>query len=353
MKRNLRLVAVICMLVMSILIFAGCGQKQETKPSNEETKQSNYETKETKKYPQKPIKMIVGFGVGGNADTSARVMQPYLQEQFGVTIEVENRAGSGAAVARNHVYQQPADGYTVYAGMSSDVIFSALYKESQVYKGEFLDEFVPVASWITGDGSALIIQKDSSIQTFDEFIEASKKGTLNLALAGALGSSHHGVALIMQDLFGVKWNLIPYNSGAETIAAVRGGHVDCGLVGITTDAADPATLKFLGTTASERVDKLQGVPTFLELGYSELDIPVHYGAFVKAGTPEEVISILEEAFKKAYNSEKYSKWAKDTQKPIGKFYDHKMWTDFMVKYNEQFMTILPEMQQSMQEAQQK
>lgn len=291
-------------------------------------------------YPVKPITIVVGFGAGGNTDTGVRSIQPYLEQQLGVRVLVENRAGAGAAIARNYVYQQPADGYTIFGGLSSDLIFSTLHADVQVYE-DFLEAFVPLASWINDNGNAIVISVDSEIETFEEFIEASKVREMDVAIAGGYGSSGHAAALIIQETFGVNWNLVPYGSGSEVALAIRTGEVDMTVVGVLTEAISPRTHKILATTTRERLERAPDVMTFTEMGYPNLEIPTRVGAYIKRGTPEEIISILEEAIKESFYHPGFQDWAKRTQQPLGEFSDREDWTNFLTSYNAQVQAIMP------------
>jgi len=296
----------------------------------------------------KQITMLVEVKPGGALDTMGRGIAPYFQKYIGATVIVENRTAGGGAEARNYVYKHAPDGRLILITHSSTPMYELLYAPSEIYKKHFLQAFIPVAAWLNSGGAVLITAKDSPVKTLPDFVQQAKQSKLNLAI-GSLGSDEHVAAVIMERELGVDFEMIPFESGGETMAAVMGRHVDAGLAGVTGEAMGPENFNMLAIGAPERVADFPDMPTFIELGYPAIDLAFHIGAAVREETPEDIINKMEEAFRKAFYDEDFQKWAKDARKPIGEFYDRQMWTDYLTTWFELNEQIFPEVKASMEE----
>jgi len=302
------------------------------------------------KYPTKPINMIIGFRPGGALDTMGRGMAPYLQKHIGVSVTVQNRTGAGGANANNYLYGLKPDGYNVLVGMSDSAIYFKTYKESHVFP-DFLKAFIPVASWLNDDGNAIFTYLDSPFKTFDDVVNASKTRRVTIGFSGGMGSSDHAIALLINKSYKTNLAIVPYESGGDTVAAIMGKHVDVGIVGLSSEAADPERMRCLATTLGTRFVTVKDAPTFTELGHPDLEMGFHVGMFVRTGTPDPIIAKLEGALQKGFNDPAFQEWAKKTGKPIGDFWGRKQFTTFMAKFDKDIDAIIPLLRESLKEVQ--
>jgi tripartite-type tricarboxylate transporter receptor subunit TctC len=295
------------------------------------------------KFPSKSLSMIVGFAPGGSVDNMVRGIAPYFQKAIGQTVVVEGKVGSSGALARNYVYEAKPDGYTIYGGLGQDLVYHKMFKDADKFDN-FLKAFKPIASWLNGDGNTIVVPKNSPINTWEDFVAAAKTKTMKVGFAGSMGSSDHASFLIIQKSFGIKFNLVPYLSSGEVAVAIRGGHLDMGSLSLSAAAFDPKEMKPIITTLEKRFETISSVPTFVEKGHPELNIGLHVGAFAPRDTPEDIMNILEDGFKKAFNDPAFQKWAKDLGKPLGDFYDRKKWTEYMERFDKEVDSFYPLMQ---------
>lgn len=284
---------------------------------------------------------------GGSADIIARAFYHSFEKYWEGSIVLENRPGPPS---RNYVYEKPADGSYLVQNGQMVVIFDRLYTTSMVYQKPTLKAFIPVACYLDGSGAGIVTPKDSPIKTLDQLIAAAKAkpGTVTLGIPG-FGKTEHIVAVLLERAVGIKFRMVPYEGSGDVIAAVMGKHIDAGIVAPEVPAARPESVNILANSVAKRADPWLGVPTFTELGYPQIEVAARFGAFVKEGTPQGIISKMEKAMKKAFYDETYQQWSKKTETTIGDFFDQKAFTDIMVNYDKEIESIFPIIKASMEE----
>lgn len=240
-------------------------------------------------YPNQPINIISTSGAGGTMDTGIRGIQPYLSKYLGVAVIVENRTAGGGLVAMNDIYEAKPDGYTLLTAMSSGPIQIRL--SDAVKFDDWANDLTQFGAWITGDSNVLAVSVNSEFSTIQELINS--EDVLTVAIAGQIGSTDHATALVMQNTFGVQFDIVPYESGAQAALSAMGGHVDCAIFGASV-GVDQTRLKALAHTGYERLVFLPDTPTFLELGYPELVFSACVGLSGPPGIPSEIVKVVEE-----------------------------------------------------------
>ena len=279
-------------------------------------------------YPDKPVKIIIGFPAGGPLDAHIRLLVDKLQSALGQTVIVDYKAGAGGAVGAQFVAQSPADGYTVLlANTGTMVINPAIYTKSPY---DTLKDFQPIAR-TAQQPLALIVNKDVQANTLKEFIAYAKAnpGKLNYGSAGNGGISHL-VPEMLKSETGIFMVHIPFKGSAQTLQAVMGGHT-MGMSDSTGwgQMVDAGKLRLLATYGSKRTTRWSTVPTLNDLGYDTVaDSP--YGVCGPKNMDPAVVKILHDAFKKTLtdpavlavfaqfdqpviemNTEEYTKFARD------------------------------------------
>ncbi|MBU2226750.1 MAG: tripartite tricarboxylate transporter substrate binding protein [Proteobacteria bacterium] len=240
-------------------------------------------------YPERGIEIIVPFGVGGGSDTAARAVAEGLKPLLKVPLVITNMPGGGATKGMLHVSQQPADGYTVLAVTTSHLIDAVKPKT----RANILTDFDPLMR-IQWDTSAVLISGDSKFKTLADLIDYGKKKPKMLKFAG---TSPGGWSEIQTVAFfkkvGVEVTFVPFDSGAETKAAIMGGHIHGAVEEIaeTLPLIEAGKLRSLAVIMEKRHPALPNVPCTAELG-----IDYTHGLFrgwaVKKGTPPDRINIF-------------------------------------------------------------
>jgi tripartite-type tricarboxylate transporter receptor subunit TctC len=253
-------------------------------------------------YPDKPIKIIIGFPAGGPLDAHIRLLSDKLQSILGQPVIVDYKVGAGGAVGAQYVMQSPADGYTVLlANTGTMVINPAIYTKSPY---DTLKDFQPIAR-TAQQPLALIVNKDVSANTLKEFVAYAKAnpGKLNYGSAGNGGISHL-VPEMLKSETGIFMVHIPFKGSAPAFTDVIAGHVQFMAESVPQAAnyAKQGKVKAIAVTSAKRNPALPNTPTVLETGVANLEVVGFYGILAPKGTPPDVTNKLSQAFKETLES---------------------------------------------------
>jgi len=241
-------------------------------------------------YPNRPIRLVVGFSPGGNSDVSARLVAARMSEALGVTVVVDNRAGAAGVVAGQIVARSPADGYTLAWSSQGALVINQLIDKNPPYKVE--TAFAPIGRTFTF-GNALIVRADFPAKTVAELVTMArqKPGDINYGTQG-VGSAGHLSAQMLQNVAKVKLTHVPYKGGSDVVASVLGGDIRVGFVATTTAANIRSKLRVLGVTSAERDPSLPDIPSMRETGLTGYDATFWFGMLAPAGTPAPIVQRL-------------------------------------------------------------
>ena len=193
------------------------------------------------KFPARDINWIIYQAPGGSIDTTARIIQPYL-ERNGIKTNLEYVLGAGGRVARSKLYTARPDGYVMMTesapgGAIDEVIGRAGYKAS---------EFIPIYGWSVVSWQ-LCVKKDSPIQTFQQFADECKKRRVVVGTIGRSGSSHIQLAALQKEL-NLPFGMVHFEGSGKAYPAVLGGHVDAAISGPGSGSRMRESLHFLAVT---------------------------------------------------------------------------------------------------------
>jgi tripartite-type tricarboxylate transporter receptor subunit TctC len=248
-------------------------------------------------YPEKPIKIVIGFPAGGPLDQHARLLVDKLQTILGQPVLVDYKPGAGGSVGAESVAKSPADGYTLMlANTGVSVINGALYSKLPY---NTLRDFVPIAR-TAQQPLALLVNNAVPAKTLPEFIAYTRKnpGKINYGSAGNGGISH-----IVPEMFKTATGLfmvhIPYRGSAPAFTDLMGGQVQFMAESIPQAANyhKQGKVRALAVTSKERNPALPDIPTVIESGIKGFDVVGFYGFLAPAGTPKDVVARLSDAFK--------------------------------------------------------
>lgn len=244
-------------------------------------------------YPERPITMVIPLGAGGSHDLNARVITSIIPTYLEQAMIVRLTPGAGGQIGTQEVASAPADGYTL--------LFTHNYIDQLQQHVENLpytpnEDFVTVAR-VNYAPIAVTVMADSPYQTMDDLIEASRAdpGGIQMAHSGNWGALFVPAAQMMQAL-DISWNLVPYQGGGPAFQALLAGDADVtmGFPSTLASHLQAGTVRVLATAGAERI--YDDVPTFGEVGI-EGDVGfMHRVVLAPAGTPDEVLSTLREAF---------------------------------------------------------
>jgi len=290
MKKTLSIFLIIILL---LVMFTGCNSKQASRSDTD--------------FPKHDITGVVQWGAGGGTDSLMRPLSSIAEQHLGVSIVIQNMPGATGAIATQHVYDKPADGYTLLMGAENPQLYKILEISDLTY-----NDFEPV--FLIGDEKVgVVVGKNSKYNSFKELIEdaLANPGKISIATTGK-GGMPWTVSSFIKAVTGAEFNQIPFDSDAAALTAVLGGHADFTIAKVQTaiDSYRAGDIKYLTLFSLDKVDMLEEIPVVTE-DYPEfgeyLPWGPFYGIFVKKGTDEKVINKLTDAFSKAFKEEEYQK----------------------------------------------
>jgi tripartite-type tricarboxylate transporter receptor subunit TctC len=242
-------------------------------------------------YPAHPVKVIAPFAAGGPSDIIARILADKLSASLKQQFYVEDHAGAGGNIGMTQVARAAPDGYTILVASSSFVVNPSLYASPPYdpYK-----DFIPVALAVDSP-NALFVHPSVPAKTVKELIALMKAdpGKYPIANSG-LGTTPMLASELFKLTFKLDVTTVPYNGGAPAIQAVVGNQTPVGIA--TLPPAYPhlkaGTLRALAVTSAKRVESLPDVPTMAEAGIEDQESDTMQGVFVPAGTPPDVVALL-------------------------------------------------------------
>jgi tripartite-type tricarboxylate transporter receptor subunit TctC len=242
-------------------------------------------------YPVRPVRMIVPFGPGGNADVLGRIIAQKLSERLGQHFYVEDISGAGGNVGVGRAALAASDGYTVLLTPPSYVVNPALYEKVPY---DVRSSFDPVTLAVSTT-IVLAINPSLAARTLGELIALIKAnpGKYNYASPG-VGSPGHMVGEMLRQSLDLDLVHIPYDSAGSAMSSVISGHTTICLSApapIVPQVKD-GMLRALAVAYRTRLQALPDVPTMREAGYPDIEFDNWFGVFVPAGTRPDVIELL-------------------------------------------------------------
>jgi tripartite-type tricarboxylate transporter receptor subunit TctC len=243
-------------------------------------------------FPDKPVKIAVGFAAGGGADIVARQLGQQMGAQTGQSFIVENKPGATGTIAASYVAKSPADGYTMFLGSQSTMLVApAIYPKLQF---DPVKDFTPI-SMLVSMPMILVVHPSVPAKNVQELIELAKKGDMAYASAGPGGPQHTA-----GELFGllakVKLTHIPYKGEAPALTDVIGGQVPVMFANLPAvmPYVQSGKLRALAISSAKRHPSQASLPTVAEAAkLPEFEVLTWYGIFAPAGTPADVAKKLE------------------------------------------------------------
>lgn len=242
-------------------------------------------------YPDKPIKIVVGFPPGTTGDVLARSLAPRLGESLGQSVIVENRTGAGSSIAAEAVARSPADGYTLLLSTTANVINQSVALNLRF---DFMRDLVPVML-IAENPVVLVATPSAAYSTVAGLIAAAKAapGKITYASSGN-GTFTHLYGELFDQSTGIKLTHVPYRGSTQAITDVMSGQVEVAFTPVTPilGQLSAGKLKALAVMGKSRIAALPDVPTFGEAKIPGFDQTLWFGLHAPAGTPPAVIERL-------------------------------------------------------------
>ena len=245
-------------------------------------------------YPSKPVTIVVGYSAGGGVDVMARILSEKLPAVLGQPVIVENRPSVGAIVASTFVAKAKADGYTLIMGAPGPMIFNHAVYTKLPYTPQ---DFTPI-SIVSESPLVLLVNIKNPAKTVQELVSQSQQNP-DKANYGASSASFQLITELFNKKTGAKFMHIPYKGANDSVTAVMAGDVTMTLAdaGPAFIGMQSGRVKALAVTSAARMKEYPSVPTLTELGV-ELKASLWIGLLAPAGTPAEIIKMLQEGVAK-------------------------------------------------------
>ena len=245
-------------------------------------------------FPSKALRIVVPGAPGGATDLLGRALSIGMTKSLGQPVIVDNKAGAAGIVAAQNVLASPADGYTMYLGITSVIQLPALMPNIPV---NFLKDFAPVSLMAWGS-DLLVVNAQLPVRSLAELVALakSKPGKLSIGSYGTGTSSHlHGELLKMRT--SIELIHVPYKGAAPMLTDLLGGQLDVAFVDQSTANSQLKSdkLRFVAMTGTQSFKPLPELKTMGELGYPGFESNGFMAMFVAANTPAPIVAKLSSA----------------------------------------------------------
>jgi len=249
-------------------------------------------------WPERPIKVLIGYAPGGSTDLVARLLSAKLSEKLGQPIVIENKPGGAGDFAAEQMLQAPADGYTL---LMTTVAVHAINPGLMKQRFHPLDYFTPIAM-VGSYPMIMIASPQTTFNTLNDLKELSTKAPTFYSSSGVGSPGHLAGELLVKSL-NVNITHVPYKGGAPSVLAIMSGEAQVNFA--TLPAVVPqiraGKVRAIGLASKERSPIVPDVPTIIELGLADFDVGTWTGLVGPKGMPADVVQKINAAVSEVVN----------------------------------------------------
>jgi tripartite-type tricarboxylate transporter receptor subunit TctC len=250
-------------------------------------------------WPEKPIKMYIGYAPGGSTDVVARLISQKLGEKLGQPIIIENKPGGAGDFAAEMMLQAPADGYTV---MMTTVAVHAINPGLMKQKFNPIDDFTPIA-FVCSYPMIMIGSPQTTFKTLAELKDLSGRTPTFYSSSGVGSPGHLAGELLVKGLGGANITHVPYKGGSPSVLAIMSGEAQVNFA--TLPAVVPqirgGKVRAIGLASKERNPAVPDVPTMSELGLADFEVGTWSGIIAPRGLPADIVQKINTAVNAVVN----------------------------------------------------
>jgi tripartite-type tricarboxylate transporter receptor subunit TctC len=243
-------------------------------------------------YPDKPIRLLVGFAAGGPADISARVLADRFAEAWGKPVIVENVTGAAGNVATDRATKAAPDGYTLLAAASATIVANpSLYQRLNF---DPVKDLAPI-SQICFTPNLLVVSSELPVRSVAELVAYARAQPGKLAFGSAgVGTSQHLAGEMFKTMAGLDIQHVPYRGIAAVMPDLLGGRLTMafGNISAVLPLVREGRLRALAVTSRQRAASMPDLPTMIEQGFADFDSTAWFALMAPAGTPAAVLEKL-------------------------------------------------------------
>lgn len=250
-------------------------------------------------WPEKPIKVYIGYAPGGSTDVVARLLSPKLGEKLGQPIIIENKPGGAGDFAAEMMLQQPADGYTLMmTTVAVHAINPGLYKTRRF---DPINDFTPIAL-VCSYPMIMIAAPSTTFRTPAELKDLAAR-TPTFYSSSGVGSPGHLAGELLVKSLGANITHVPYKGGSPSVVAIMSSEAQVNFA--TLPAVVPqirgGKVRAIGLASRERNPAVPDVPTMAELGVPDFEVGTWSGLIGPHGVPAEIVQKINAAVSAAVN----------------------------------------------------
>jgi len=242
-------------------------------------------------YPDKSVRVVVGFTAGGPTDVIARIVAQKLSETWGQQFYIENIPGAGSNTASGMVAKTPPDGYTLLVISTGFVVNPSLYAKVPY---DAVKDFAPI-TLVAASPNVVSVHPSVPAKTVQELIALIRANPGKYSFAGpGIGSTPHLSGELFRIRFGLDLVHVPFPGAAPAVGAAIAGHVPIVFSAVppAISAIQSGQVRALAVTAPKRIPALPDVPTMAESGIADQEADTLTGIIAPAGTPREIVDKL-------------------------------------------------------------
>ena len=270
--------------VIALVLLAGVGIA---------AKHSHAQDTAVRKFPDRPIRLVVGFPPGGATDILARILSQHMPESIGQPVVVDNRGGASGTIAAAMVAKAQPDGYTIMMVPSGPFTISVSTYGNLPYDAVRDFKGVSLLAWVT---NVIVVPQASPVKTLQDLIRMAKEKPVTFSSSGA-GSLHHLAGEVLKGLTGTQMIHVPFKGGGPALTALAGNEVTFGFTSMPSamPLINAKRVRPIAVTSEKRMPALSGTPTMTEAGVPPppgLDIREWYGVIAPSATPAPIVNKL-------------------------------------------------------------
>ena len=275
------------------MVAALCAQAAQAQPASTGSGQA---------YPNKPLRILVGFSPGGASDITTRILGQKLGEAFGQPVVTDNRAGASGAIAARIVAQSAPDGYTLLSGATSILALNPAMMAKPGY--DSIKDFTPVSQTVSMP-QVLVVHPSVKAGSLKELIALAKvrPGELNYSSSGSGSSSHLAIELL-KFMTGINLVHVPFKGSGQSMPALLAGQVQLIFDPLPTSLphVKMGKLRALAISTAKRSPAMPDLPTAAEAGVPGFESSLWYGLLLPADAASPLVDKLNKAVNDALRS---------------------------------------------------
>lgn len=258
-------------------------------------------------FPERPIEVIIAYAAGGGTDVGARILQPFVEEELGVELEIVNMPGGGGWAGWTQIANASPDGYTV--GFINSPNFMTGYLDPRQGRDNIdLSSFQPLGNQVTDYGAIAINPNDDRFGDIDELMQYAQDNELTVTSTG-VGSDDHFASLSLGDQHGAQFEVIHNDGSSDSVAALLGENVDVVFANVgelyTLHNDGEVNVVAIMRDDEERSEFLPDVPTLGEAGYPEVYSWSSRGLAGPSGIDQQIVDKLAGAFRRGIQNQQH------------------------------------------------